>query len=114
MESPLLCSLRLHLANTGLCYIQNGNCAHACVCPLIAQERIRQFAPNLACLLFESRNRYQKGQKSGKDILGSSTCENAGFRGNSVFLYDNPTARIQLQTYGMLLGNEHPGRRHAT
>jgi hypothetical protein len=37
-----------------------------CVCSLIARERIHRFAPNLACLFLEIRNRIQAGKNFGK------------------------------------------------
>jgi hypothetical protein len=41
----------------------------SCVSSLIARERINRFAPDLTCLVLETRKRFQKGQNSEKVSL---------------------------------------------
>jgi hypothetical protein len=46
-----------------------------CVCWLIAREWIHRFAPNLACLFLETRNRFKKRSKVRKNALSSKPGE---------------------------------------
>jgi hypothetical protein len=74
-----------------------------CVCSLIARERIKQFAPNLACLCLETRKMFQKGQNS-ESVLSSSLCE-GGFC-SSVTKHDRRSEPEQTYFGGNITGAE--------